>query len=61
MLLHSKVSDVCHLSDEKYPCADLGKDYLDCAVSICPHHYFPQNNIIIIAKKNFITVVFSWI
>ena len=49
MLLHSKVSDVCHMTEEKYPCADLGKDYLDCAVSICHYHYFPQNNIIIIA------------
>jgi len=28
-----KVSDVCHLSEEKYPCADLGEDYRDCVNS----------------------------
>ena len=27
-----KVSDVCHLTEEKYPCADLGEDYRDCVV-----------------------------
>ena len=23
---------MCHLTEEKYPCADLGEDYRDCVV-----------------------------
>ena len=29
---YHKVSDVCHLTSEKYPCTDLGDDYRDCVV-----------------------------
>ena len=47
--IYHKVSDVCHLSEEKYPCAALGEDYRDCVVRYFIHLLIINVCIIIIS------------